>query len=399
MRIRAYTWRLVRIFLLCADFYDPNAETLGGRMERLYRWLRLNGAQLMDRKDNVRYISCLIIASVFFLIHLMFLIYYYITDMSLLVWVNTGSLVCYCVSLLMNFRTKGQLTSLIITAELSLYCVLSALLVGWRTGAQWYLPVMIFPCYLVYNLSRGRKFVYVGMLSLSMLVCYLLSVCTVPYYADRQISLMVAANAFLCMGGSLMLVYIAGLSNSLSVRYYQEQIDSLTTEANRDKLTGLWNRRYAEHILSGIFANQLGREGTFIAMADIDFFKDVNDTYGHPVGDQVLTFIAHVLAESFRASDTISRWGGEEFLIILRDTSHTGAYKVLENFRRKIERSEIKVEAHRLQVTITVGFASCDTCGVSTDFINNSDTALYYGKRNGRNKVVYYDDIELPANG
>jgi diguanylate cyclase (GGDEF)-like protein len=167
-------------------------------------------------------------------------------------------------------------------------------------------------------------------------------------------------------------------------------IDNLTGEANKDALTQLWNRRYVENYLIPTFTKTKNLKSRFIALMDIDFFKDINDTYGHDIGDEVLVFFAKLTQKTFRSTDIIARWGGEEFLVILNQISDTSAFRALEAFRQKIESTYIAAASHDLRITVTIGYA---WCGDSEDFnqtLKKSDAALYYGKRHGRNVVVKY---------
>jgi len=128
---------------------------------------------------------------------------------------------------------------------------------------------------------------------------------------------------------------------------------------------------------------------TIFIVTDIDYFKKVNDEYGHSAGDKVLTYIAKTIEECIRSSDYLIRWGGEEFVIILPDCNIEKAKGIAERIRSAIEHGENPV----CPVTISMGISRYD----GQDYhitINNADKALYYAKSHGRNKVVVYDDIQ-----
>lgn len=167
-----------------------------------------------------------------------------------------------------------------------------------------------------------------------------------------------------------------------------EKTKVLDTLVRTDFLTGLANRL---HILE-----QLKREesrfnrGTplcSVIIGDIDNFKQINDTYGHETGDCVLKAVADVFKNNTRKQDVVARWGGEEFLFLLPETSGDAAYKVAEKIRIAVEHTSIPVQPGELNVTMTFG-----VCEFMTDLsvdgtIRLADNALYKGKTNGRNCV------------
>lgn len=155
-----------------------------------------------------------------------------------------------------------------------------------------------------------------------------------------------------------------------------------------DPLTQLYNRGYMNDRLREeiVRTSRTNRPFTFLLL-DIDHFKQVNDTHGHPAGDEVLVGLANLLKRSCRASDTICRYGGEEIAILLADTSGTGAQVFAENIRKLIEREEFPVDVGKsLRITASIGFAEFPSHAQGAeDLIKNADDALYRAKREGRN--------------
>jgi len=163
--------------------------------------------------------------------------------------------------------------------------------------------------------------------------------------------------------------------------------------ASIDPMTKLYNRRYfqttAENILD---LAKRDDKHLSILMLDIDKFKRINDTYGHPVGDQVIIHLANKLIQHQRKSDVICRFGGEEFLILLPNTSIDGAKIVSEKIRSDIEQSDITLEdGSKLNFTVSIGVAIIDTKNDDNIEISiqKADNALYKAKESGRNRVCY----------
>ncbi len=167
---------------------------------------------------------------------------------------------------------------------------------------------------------------------------------------------------------------------------------SMREMALKDPLTELYNRRFLETYIDTLVAGIL-RRGTVLGvlMCDLDFFKEVNDTYGHEVGDEVLKKTAQILKGNIRTSDLAIRFGGEEFLILLTDVRAGEAIKVAEKLRQLVERTKFKVPGGQIQKTISIGVSEfpIDSEGI-WEVIKYADVALYKAKESGRNRVVRF---------
>ena len=159
----------------------------------------------------------------------------------------------------------------------------------------------------------------------------------------------------------------------------------------RDPLTGADNRRHLDgRLVSEIaFAKRHSRPLSLL-LFDIDFFKKVNDEYGHPAGDEVLKTIAATIRGQLRLEDALARYGGEEFAVVLRDTALSEANHVAERIRERIARTSIDVQGPMVAVTISAGCASLECCATTSteELIGVADRRLYHAKRTGRNRVV-----------
>ncbi len=184
-------------------------------------------------------------------------------------------------------------------------------------------------------------------------------------------------------------------------RNYQNILDY----SERDSLTGLLNRKTFDEKFSKLLASSSADStpenheerrhhntdgiGQWLAVVDIDHFKRVNDQFGHLYGDEVLILVANLLRSSFRAQDRVFRFGGEEFVVLLRSTTLEQARQIFERFRTNVERHEFPQVG---KVTVSVGFASISNESPVV-ILGHADQALYYAKENGRNRVCYYDEL------
>lgn len=173
-----------------------------------------------------------------------------------------------------------------------------------------------------------------------------------------------------------------------------------------DSLTGLNNRKTYdetfERLISSIPVmtklpegqerrNEVVAEESFwMGEVDIDHFKRINDTFGHLFGDEVLLRLANLMRKSFRATDCLYRFGGEEFVVILRSTTKKNAERVFERFRTTVEKHEFPQVG---QVTCSIGYTRVLKSMLATDILGQADEALYFSKENGRNQVNCYNEL------
>lgn len=173
--------------------------------------------------------------------------------------------------------------------------------------------------------------------------------------------------------------------------YLQSVIDRLSELSLRDPLTGLANRRYFQKVLEREI-EMVARSGepALLLMLDIDHFKKVNDTHGHPLGDQVLQSVARALSDCVRPMDTVARFGGEEFVVILPSCQGHYGQQVAERLRETVGTQAVTLpNGEQLRVTISIGGAYAPRWVRSTPelWLDRADIELYRAKSNGRNRV------------
>ncbi len=187
----------------------------------------------------------------------------------------------------------------------------------------------------------------------------------------------------------LLQVYLRETAPVLETKRLMENLRDSTL---RDPMTGLNNRRFLEEYVETLIAGvQRKRAHAAIMMLDLDFFKMVNDTYGHDAGDTVIKALAGVLKQAVRASDLVIRYGGEEFLIILLDSNAEHACLIGEKIRGEVEAMKVQVGGAVIQKTISIGIS--DFPGDSATFwqaVKFADLALYQAKETGRNRVIRF---------
>ncbi len=184
------------------------------------------------------------------------------------------------------------------------------------------------------------------------------------------------------------------LQDQLEQKNFQlnEMVDEVKKMAITDPLTGLYNRRYMNDMLSKEFQKAKRYGGNLSClMVDIDHFKQVNDTYGHAVGDMVLKEVAATLKNCLRTVDIVARWGGEEFVILLPATKLKQAEEAAQKVLRAVSKTKFDhIEGEPLTVSIGISSSSSKKLTTEDMIVNTADEALLEAKRNGRNRTEVY---------
>ncbi|ASM35692.1 diguanylate cyclase [Campylobacter sputorum subsp. bubulus] len=176
---------------------------------------------------------------------------------------------------------------------------------------------------------------------------------------------------------------VCRINNNLDA---MENIYKILDLANKDFLTGLYNRRYFYDDMDK-YRHDFPLQSFAVSMIDIDHFKKVNDTYGHDVGDVVIKTLAKVLLNNTKGSDLVSRFGGEEFCVVLRNITKEDAAKMFVKIRAAVANELVKIKDYEIRFTISIGFCMNDDNLDIDELLDKADEALYRAKEGGRNRV------------
>lgn len=173
----------------------------------------------------------------------------------------------------------------------------------------------------------------------------------------------------------------------------------LISDNEHDTLTGLLNRKTFERKIDKVLANMHKRNARkddqsgqlhFLVIFDIDHFKNVNDEYGHLIGDEVLLQVSQIMTQTFRDKDQLFRYGGEEFVGLLECSDTTDIDRILNRFRKKVENFAFPQLG---KVTVSAGYSKISVYDTSSQLVNRADLALYFAKNNGRNRICHYEQL------
>lgn len=283
-------------------------------------------------------------------------------------------------------------------AEIIIHAVAAVNFIGWNGGFHYYLMVLIPFIFFWPSFSSVLKIICsIGIFSLYSFL-FFLSQAVPPVYhlLTWQSNLTTLVN-----------ILAAFATFAAVAQYYQSSVNTaesnllkanarLTSLAKTDPLTELHNRRTIFEKMGEAEKRPHDERKIFsIIIADIDHFKIFNDQYGHQFGDQVLVSIAKILRSATRSIDIVSRWGGEEFLILLPETDGDEARDVADRIRAVIEQTPIVLEEREIHISMTFGVAECNLGAGLDNCLRLADKALYEGKKNGRNQVVLMKNLKV----
>ena len=302
-------------------------------------------------------------------------------DVAFLVYFSIPTAFIYIIGFYLINRGKLSIYVWMVYLWLTIYMGVTTVCLGYSFGFHLYcmsmIPIMFVSEYMAYKIDKkSLKAVYV---SLGVAVVYLVSTGYVSYFGPVYERDEKVASIFWLMNSIVVFAFLIFYTNWLIKLIIQSE-EKLREIAHIDKLTGLYNRHYMMEILNSEKGNE-----RFLAIADIDLFKNINDNYGHNCGDHVLKTIARILKEGLDSAD-ICRWGGEEFLFLAKGDTDTGR-KVLENLRKRVENEDLSFEGKEIRATITIGGAVREENESVDKWIQRADEKLYVGKGKGRNKV------------
>ena len=261
---------------------------------------------------------------------------------------------------------------------------------GWSAGMQNYFIIILVVCFYAVHGSMGFKIALTALVLVARIITIFVYSGMPPEVSIPEVNgkLIQSSNISAVFLSVVILTYIFSHKENEAESKLMQYNTRLLREANTDKLTGLANRRFALDYLEDLKKTSfLG--AVSVCMADIDFFKKVNDTYGHDAGDAVLKTVAEALKNCGDENTLVSRWGGEEFLVVFTGKNGDEAFAILEDLRGEIEKKTIHAGEQEIHVTMTFGLTEYDFSGDTEAAIKEADEKLYIGKTGGRNRVVY----------
>ncbi len=338
----------------------------------------------------------LIIAVSLCVTHFLFEFWYLWLGCTPMVVINIFSILSYVVSIAIILKTqKHYITIWIMVLEVFLHVIFATIFFGTVCGYQQWLFGTLASVFLPFytpELSRRQKR-QIGAFTFVVIATYIvltalgnLEMLPTRYNVSPGISRFIFYCNVLLTFGSIMLY----------TRIYNDRVGAKQKElqkaADHDYLTGIFNRQRIQTILDGEVLRQkdLSQTNLSVAIVDIDFFKKINDTYGHIIGDEALKELTRIFWKNAATGMLYGRWGGEEFLLIApEDYSYNQFVNLLESIRLQVEDNSFTSDGKKVKFTVSIGAATYEKGMTVEELVNLADDRLYNAKETGRNKTVY----------
>ena len=339
-----------------------------------------------------------LILSGFLFIHCIYVIYFYYIGSKFMSVFNLFSIIFYLILLsVFSYKKTPDVINFSII-EVCVQASLAILTIGTGNGFELFLVCTVFGSYHLVSVIKGKR--QIAYMTTGFAFILLMGIRFLPYYIDiapiriypniRYLDFIFVLNSIAAFTTVSLLIYIFFNAMMWDKEKLKLQNDHLSELANKDSLTQLLNRRAMKQRLEIAVDRKQNHNVEFvIAIVDIDDFKQINDCYGHDCGDMVLKNVVGVIKENVRESDYVSRWGGDEILILFNKSSMAGVVTCVERIHNEIENYRCEYNGKTLIVTITAGICQSDNYFMYQDVILEADRRLYDGKHRGKNRIVY----------
>ena len=307
---------------------------------------------------------------------------------AMLAILNFSSICIYVVCVALLVWQKPALCGLLFTAEITIVATIMSYLIGTETFLfSYFFVVLLIQMMIPYASWKVRLPAIAGIVFL-LFVCFMIGNVFTPVVDIAPIrTFYTFFNILIGAGCIISIIAVNNQVNKILTLRTKRKLDQYRSEAHLDALTGLYNRRFAKIIFEEIANDANQHDSWCVAMLDIDNFKQINDKFGHDFGDTVLRRLADMIKSSLRKTDYVFRWGGEEFLLLLSNTTLHDSHQMLDKMRIKIQDSKLSTLRDSTFLTVTIGVSQC-TLGLIEESIRASDKKLYKGKCSGKNMVV-----------
>ncbi len=349
----------------------------------------LKNSESLDNVEKASVVSIFCLIGVFGFLNFLFFLIFLAQRVPEMVFLNFTIVIISGINLYILTNVKNLNIGLYLSViNICYYVVGSTYLLGYNKNATAILPIIMMLIHMIFP----KKIISLIGNTVLVLIAFCLNI-YIDYNVDSiyndTLNYISIVNNIFAIVASALVIYVKYLSDKIVQEYTAQQIEELEEEAYVDFLTGLWNRRYIEKKLESEEC-----KNSYIVIADIDYFKNINDEYGHLCGDYILKEVSELFKLGFRSFDDVCRWGGEEFLVYMKHVNSLNVMDRINDLRQTIEKSNFEYEGTKINVTVTFGVCKINIGEEVSESINKADEALYFGKNNGRNVVINYVDIE-----
>lgn len=344
-----------------------------------------------NRNEAAESAISLRICSIILILYIFIVAFSFVTiKASLAIGLNLIAIAIYSYVFKMTYHNMTMYAAVLFNAVTVAMICFGVFYLGWDTGFQQFLFALILIDLVFSNISAKTQFGIAIILCTLRLFLYSLCLNRIPNAIlpeSIDMFLRVVTTIFV-----FLLIYVCGVILCMDsqimerkLRAYNKELEAMATT---DTLTKLWNRLHLMNYMADKVKHQ-NYEFLSIAIGDIDFFKKINDTYGHECGDLVLKKLAEVFREKMDGHGVVARWGGEEFIFLYEHANGDEAKAKLSELQMAVNKLEIIYNGHILHVTMTFGLVEYEYEHSLDDNIQLADERLYLGKQAGRDRIVF----------
>ncbi len=299
------------------------------------------------------------------------------------------SVILFLVIFILSYRRRTSASFYTLNVCILVWIICNIYLFGWNIGVQHFIITLLLFCYFAKYRHETAKILYSLILCTLRIALFFYCQYNIPviHLTPELNNTFQILNTLAIFWTIALIAYIFSTDTQALEGKLIEYNEQLKAQANIDPLTGLYNRRRTLEYLDGLLASP--EHPVSICICDIDFFKRVNDTYGHNVGDNVLKKLAETFHTELPTDTFTSRWGGEEFLLIFPDSNGDEANISLEALRRKIKSVVFDGGIGTFSISMTFGLIEYDFHSDLAALLKQADEKLYLGKANGRDQIVF----------
>jgi diguanylate cyclase (GGDEF)-like protein len=358
-------------------------------IEKLQAFLYRQLSRRSFKSDNAKFLFLISYAACFYATGMqLFLLFFYLA-VGILPLLFASICLLLIDMLLFRLVRKGHYTpfGILISVTVIIFTMLTAICIGSDNFVILYLFVpFVMQVIIPYASVRARVLMAIAlwacMISLIFIQRYMTPVCDI----GEANFILTMFNIHLAIFGIAIQLTAGNIIWDVITKFRVDELKKFKIESHTDPLTGLFNRRYADIFFEKLKTGQAEQKWC-VAILDIDDFKLINDTYGHHVGDGVLVLISNIVKTSLRKTDLVFRWGGEEFLILLKDVDISVAFHILNKIRGNLASENLETHGKILKLTVTIGSCPLDIHNVEQS-IEICDRLMYQGKNSGKNVVI-----------
>ncbi|MFA9379711.1 MAG: GGDEF domain-containing protein [Acetanaerobacterium sp.] len=326
-------------------------------------------------------------------LHTVYLTVFFLAGPGIMIVLEAVSVVAYLMLFFAVRRRAFTVILAVLHAGVIVHFVVISLVIGWGCGVEYVLLCMfileghvMYRSHMTPHLLRGIEFMLLAVVK-ALTVAY--PAFYINVLATWQQQLLFYVNLGVLCSGAVVCSVLSARGNSVSVRVLEKKASYLQRLAETDPLTNLLNRRSMLARLDTVLMRSHKTENPFcVVMCDIDDFKVINDTYGHASGDFVLKMLADTITEYCGDSEMVCRWGGEEILLLLENTTLAQAQEIINGLRRAVETTPFVYCGRMLGITMTMGITQYRKGASVLELVQEADMLMYAGKKNGKNCVV-----------